>query len=154
MLHFLKSDHDFEKGSYIVLRCFIMTNLIEKRQEFNVGTHRVFVDYENTFGRIKKIFVLWDTHVAKSIPRPLLNLIKRLNYSTQILTAIRSQFVGKVPTNYGVQQEFSQSLCNINIYSLRMCLCTCLCTFAHQQSTNRLVFKPVTSFLCNNNYIV
>jgi hypothetical protein len=88
--------------------------LIEKRREFNLETHLLFIDYENAFDNIQRQILF---HILKSrqIPDTLLKAIVDV-YTQNKMIKFYNKTSKLVEINEGVRQGCPLSPTLINIY--------------------------------------
>ena len=71
------------------LKGFIINQLIEKRTELNLETHKAFIDYEKAFDRLDR-GKLWNNLKENSYPLHLIQAIQSLYNGAEILIAIKN----------------------------------------------------------------
>jgi len=69
-LFMTETQNGFRKGRSCTDPTFFLKLLIEKRREFNVETHLLFIDYEKAFDKIKR-HILFDILKSRLIPDTL-----------------------------------------------------------------------------------
>ena len=97
-------------GSNICLKL-----LIEKRREFNLETHFLFIDYEKAFDNIERQ-ILFNILKSRHIPDTLLNAIVDIYIKNKILIKFNNKPLKSVEINKGVHQGCPLSPTLFNIY--------------------------------------
>jgi len=94
---------------------FCLTLLIEKRREFNLETHLLFVDYEKAFNNIQRqiLFNIWK---SRHIPDTLLKATVDIYTQNKILIKFNNKLSRPVEINKGVCQGCPLSPTLFNIY--------------------------------------
>jgi hypothetical protein len=80
-----------------------MKQTIEKRREFNLGTHMAFLDLEKAFDRVNRN-QLWQILNQRGIPYHLIEIIKSLYKNTSLQIDTRRKILDKIYINQGVRQ--------------------------------------------------
>jgi len=93
---------------------FCLKLLIEKRREFKLETHLLFIDYEKAFDNIQRQ-ILFNILKSRHIPDTLLKAIVDIYKQNKILIKFNNKLSKPVKINKGVCQgcPLSPTLCNI-----------------------------------------
>ena len=94
---------------------FIIKQIIEKRREFNVETHMVFLDLEKAFDRVNWN-QLWQILNRRGISYHLIEVIKSLYKNIRIQIDTGKKILEKIYISQGVRQGCNLSLAVFNIY--------------------------------------
>lgn len=111
----LDVQHGFRKGKSCVDCLFIITQLIEKRREFNLPTYFAFIDYEKAFDRVDRE-LLWDILFNRGVPPHLIKTIQSLYRNNVIQIKIQDSTKKMAEINQGVRQGCPLSPTLFNIY--------------------------------------
>jgi len=82
---------------------FIIHQTFEKRYEYNIDFHNIFVDYLQAFNCINRNKVI-DSLNEYNIPSKLIKLIILTLLGTNALVKINNEFTGKIEVQTGVKQ--------------------------------------------------
>lgn len=106
--------YGFRKGRSCTDCIFTISQLIEKRKEFNLPTFFAFIDYEKAFDRVDRS-ILWKILENKGIPSHLIRVIQSLylNNTIQLKTS-RNNKMAEI--NQGVRQGCPLSPTLFNLY--------------------------------------
>ena len=105
----------FRKGRSCTDRTFCLKLLIEKRREFNLETHLLFIDYEKAFDNIQRQ-ILFNILKSRHIPDTLLKAIVDIYTKNKILIKFNNKLSKSVEINKGVRQGCPLSPTLFNIY--------------------------------------
>lgn len=109
----LEEQSGFRGGRSCIDDVFTLKQIIEKRREFNLETHMVFVDFEKAFDRVRRE-KLWSIMERRGFPRHLIQACQSLYQHTKIV--INKYKDCEVAINQGVRQGCSLSPTLFNIY--------------------------------------
>lgn len=107
------SQHGFRKGRSCSDCIFSVTQLIEKRKEFNLPTYFTFIDYEKAFDKVNR-YKLWEILKSRGIPSHLIRAIQSLYLNNTI--QIKTFQNDVVEINQGVRQGCPLSPTLFNLY--------------------------------------
>ena len=108
--------YGFRKGRSFTDPTFCLKGLIEKRREFNLETHLLFIDYKKTFYNIQRQ-VLFNILKVRHIPDTFLEVIVDIYTQNKILIKLNNKLSKPVEINKGVRQGCPLSPTLFNIYS-------------------------------------
>jgi len=107
-----ETQNRFRKGRSCTDPTFCFKLLIEKRREFNLETHLLFIDYEKAFDNIQRQ-ILFNILKSRHIPDTLLKDIYTQN---KILIKFNNKLSQLVKINKGVRQGCPLSPTLFNVY--------------------------------------
>jgi len=110
------TQNEFRKGRSCTDPTFCLKLLTEKRREFNLETHLVFIDYEKAFDNIQGQ-ILFNILKSRHIPDTLLKAIVDIYTQNKILIKFNNKLSKLVEINKGVCLGCSLSPTLFNIYS-------------------------------------
>jgi len=110
-----ETQNGFRKGRSCTDATFCLKLLIEKRREFNLETHLLFIDYEKAFDNIKRQ-ILFNILKTRHIPDTLLKARVDIYTQNKILIKFNSKLSKPVEINKGVRQGCPLSPTLFNIY--------------------------------------
>ena len=93
----------FRKGRSCTDSTFCLKLLIEKRREFNLETHLLFIDYEKAFDNVQRQ-ILFNILKSRHIPHSLLKAIVDIYTQNKILITFKNKLSKLVEINKGVPQ--------------------------------------------------
>jgi hypothetical protein len=98
-----ETQNGFRKGRSCTNPKFCLKLLIEKRREFNLETHLLFIDYEKAFDNFHRQILF---HILKSrqIPHTLLKAIVNVYTQNKIMIKFYNKTSKLVEINKGVRQ--------------------------------------------------
>jgi len=105
----------FRKGRSCTDPTFCLRLLIEKRREFNLETHLLFIDYEKAFDSIQRQ-ILFNILKSWHIPDTLLKAIVDIYTKNKILIKFNNKLSKSVEINKRVRQGCPLSPTLFNIY--------------------------------------
>jgi len=105
----------FRKGRSCTDPTFCLKLLIEKRREFNLETHLLFIDYEKAFDNIQRQ-ILFNILKSRHIPDTLLKAIVNIYTKNKISIKFNNKLSKSVEINKGVRQGCPLSPTLFNIY--------------------------------------
>jgi len=82
----------FQKGRSCTDPTFCLKLLIEKRREFNLETHLLFIDYENAFDNIQRQ-ILFNILKSKTHPRHIAKSNSGYLHTKQNINKIQQQTI-------------------------------------------------------------
>jgi hypothetical protein len=112
-----ETQNGFRKGRSCTDPTFCLKFLIEKRREFNLETHLLFIDYEKAFDNIERqtlFYILKSRHTR--IPETLLKTIVDVYTQNKIMIQFYNKISKLVEINKGVRQGFPLSPTLFNIH--------------------------------------
>jgi hypothetical protein len=74
----MESQNGFCSGRSCIHPIFSQKLLIQKRREFNLETHFVFLDYEKVFDQVNRLKLFNILHLRRNIPDPLFTAIFKI----------------------------------------------------------------------------
>ena len=107
-----ETQHGFRKGRSCSDCVFILKQIIQKRREYNLQTHILFIDYTKAFDKVLRNKV-WDIMRKNGYPSHLVNIIEELYRNTEICIKPNGE---KEETNLGMRQGCPLSPTLFNIY--------------------------------------
>ena len=110
-----ETQHGFRKGRSCTDPIFCLKLLSEKRREFNLETHLLFIDYEKAFDNIKR-HILFNILKSRHIPDTLLKAIVDIYTQNKILIKFNNKLSKPVEINKAVYQGCPLSPTLFNIY--------------------------------------
>ena len=110
-----ETQNGFRKGQSCADPTFCLKLLIEKRREFNLETHSLFIDYEKAFDNIKRQ-ILFNILKSRHIPDTLLKAIVDIYTQNKILIKFNNKLSKPVEINKGVRQGCPLSPTLFDIY--------------------------------------
>lgn len=105
----------FRKGRSCIDAAFTLKLLIERRREFNLETHLLFLDYEKAFDEVRRP-LLFNILKNKHVPNPLFAAITRIYENNDIKVKLDSKLTKPISINKGVRQGCPLSPTLFNIY--------------------------------------
>ena len=93
----------FRKGRSCTDSTFCLKLVIEKRREFNLETHLLFIDYEKAFDNIERQ-ISFNSLKSIRIPDTLLKAIVDIYTQNKILIKCKKKLSEPVDFNKGVRQ--------------------------------------------------
>ena len=105
----------FRKARSCIDAAFTLKLLLEKRREFNLETHFLFLDYEKAFDEVRRP-LLFNILQNKDIPNPLFAAIKRMYENNKIKVKLNTKLTQSISINKGVRQGCPLSPTLFNIY--------------------------------------
>lgn len=111
----LDAQHGFRKGRSCSDCIFTLTQLIEKRREFNQPTYFAFIDYEKAFDRVDR-GRLWEILRRRGTPVHLVRAVQSLYLNNKIQIKITNSTNKMAEINQGVRQGCPLSPTLFNIY--------------------------------------
>src|SRR5215469_7400621 len=110
-----ETQNGFRKGRSCTDPTFCLKVLIEKRREFNLETHLLFIDYEKAFDNIERQ-ILFNILQLKRIPDALLKAIVDVYTKNKIMIKFFNKTSKRVEIDKGVRQGCPLSPTLFNIY--------------------------------------
>jgi len=110
-----ETQNGLRKGRSCTDPSFCLKLLVEKRREFNLGTHLLFMDYEKAFDNIQ-IQILFKILKSKDIPGTLLKAIVDIYTQNKILTKFNNKLSKPIEIDEGVHEGCLHSPTLFNIY--------------------------------------
>ena len=110
-----ETQNGFRKGRSCMDPTFCLKLLIEKRREFNLEKHLLFIDYEKAFDN-KQRQILFNILKSRHIPDTLLKGIVDIYTRNIILIKFNNKLSKSVEINKGVRQGCPLSSTLFNIY--------------------------------------
>jgi len=110
-----ETQNGFRKGRSCTDPTFCLKLLIEKRREFNLETHLLFIDYEKAFDNVQRQ-ILFNILKSRHIPNTLLKAIVDIYTKNKILIKFNNKLSKSVEINKGVRQDCPLSPTLFNIY--------------------------------------
>jgi len=110
-----ETQNGFRKERSCTDPTFCLKLLIEKRREFNLETHLLFIDYEKAFDNIKRQ-ILFNILKSRHIPDTLLKATVDIYTQNKILIKFNNKLSKPVEINKGVRQDCPLSPTLFNIY--------------------------------------
>jgi hypothetical protein len=98
-----ETQNGFRKGQSCTDPTFCLILLIEKRREFNLETHLLFVDYEKAFDNLQR-HILFNILKSRHIPDALLKAIVDIYTQNKILIKFNSKLSKPVEIDKRVRQ--------------------------------------------------
>jgi len=98
-----ETQNGFPKGRSCTEPKFCLKLLIEKRREFNLETHLLFIDYEKAFENIQRQF-LFNILKSRHIPDTVLKAIVDIYTQNKILIKFNNKLSKPVEINKGLRQ--------------------------------------------------
>ena len=89
--------------------------MIEKRREFNLETHLLFIDYEKAFDNIQRQ-ILFNILKSRRIPDTMLKTIVDIYTQSKIMIKFNNKLSKPVEINEGVRQGCPLSSKLFNVY--------------------------------------
>lgn len=105
----------FRKGRSSTDNIFVLKQLIEKRREFNLETHIGFIDFQKAFDKLDRL-QLWEIMSLRGYPQHLIDTLKRIYRTTDIIINTGKTRNIELRTTQGVRQGCSISPTLFNIY--------------------------------------
>jgi hypothetical protein len=94
---------------------FSLKLILERRSEFNLETHLLFLDYEKTFDQVNRP-TLFNTLHKRNIPDPVLSKLTKIYEHNEIKIMINNKTTQSVEINRGVRQGCPLCPTLFNIY--------------------------------------
>jgi len=110
-----ETQNGFRKRRSCTDPTFCLKLLIEKRREFNLETHLLFIDYEKAFDNIQRQ-ILFNILKSRHIPDTLLKEIVNIYTKNKIFIKFNNKLSTSVEINKGVRQGYPLSPTLFNIY--------------------------------------
>ena len=110
-----ETQNGFQKGRPCTDPTFCLQLLIEKRREFNLETHLLFIDYEKAFDNIQRQ-ILFNILKSSHIPDTLLKAIVDIYAQNKILIKFNNKLSKPVEINKGLCQGCPLSPMLFNVY--------------------------------------
>ena len=110
-----ETQNGFRKGRSSTDPTFCLKLLIEKRGEFNLETHLLFIDYEKAFYNIERQ-ILFNILKVRHILDILLKAIVNIYIQNKIMIKINNKLPKLIEINKGVGQGCPLSPTLFNIY--------------------------------------
>jgi hypothetical protein len=110
-----ETQNGFQKGWSCTDPTFCLTLLTEKRREFNLETHLLFIDYEKEFDNIQRQ-ILFNILKSRHIPDTLLKAIVDIYTQNKILIKFNNRLSKLTEINKGVCQGCPLSPTLFNMY--------------------------------------
>jgi hypothetical protein len=98
-----EAQNGFQRNRSCTDAVFSLKLLIEKRREYNLETHILFLDYEKAFGSVLRA-TLFDILRNKNIPNRLLKAVVDIYDNNRIRIKFNSILSEYIPINQGVCQ--------------------------------------------------
>jgi len=111
-----ETQNGFQKGQSCTDPTFYLKLLIEKRREFNLETHLLFIDYKKAYDNIQRQ-ILFNILKSRHNPDTFLKAIVDIYTQNKILIKFNNKLSKPVEINKGVGQGCPLSPALFNIYS-------------------------------------
>ena len=98
-----ETQNGFRKGWSCTDPTFCLKLLTEKRREFNLETHLLFIDYEKAFDNVTRR-ILFNVLKSKHIPDTSVKAIVDIYTQNKILVKFNNKLSKRVEINKGVRQ--------------------------------------------------
>jgi len=110
-----ETQNGFRKGRSCTDPTFCLKFLIEKRREFNLETHLLFIDYEKAFDNIQKQ-ILFNILKSRHIPDTSCTVKVDIYTQNKLLIKLNNKLSKPVEINKGARQGCPRSPTLFNIY--------------------------------------
>jgi hypothetical protein len=113
----MEPQNGFRSGYSCIDPIFSLKLLLEKRREFNLETHFLFLDYQKAFDQVSRL-KLFNILQNRNITDPLFTAILKIYEHNEIRIKLNSKLSKSLAINRGVRQgcPLSPTLFNIYIY--------------------------------------
>ena len=104
----------FRRNKSTTDQCFILSQIFEKHQEYQIGLHCLFIDYRQAFDSIHRNKVE-RALLLQGIPRKYVNLVKQTLVNTSAKVKVHGLTTDPIEINSGVRQGDALSTVIFNL---------------------------------------
>jgi len=104
----------FWKNRSTTNQIFMLRQILEKTEEFGIGTHHLFIDFKSAYDTIKRD-LLYNAMSEFNIPNKLIRLMRMTMENTQSQVRIQSDISDSIATTKGLRQGDSQACLLFNL---------------------------------------